>query len=315
MDQLPTHPLTATDLTRLGVSPRALRRLLEDGELRRVVRGVYCRADLPDTVELRAQSLARVLPPGSVVCDRTAAWIWGIDVLGPLEPVSPSRIEVVRVDGDRSRNCAVLGGKRDLKPEEIVEVNGLRLTTPVRTACDLACLRGRYSALAVYDAFARHFGLTPVDFAKQLERYRGRRGVKQARELAAYAITDAESPGESWTRLAILDAGLPAPVAQVWVDLAGHGSVRLDLAYEHLLIAIEYDGEEFHTRAEDQAADEARRSALRAAGWVVIVVRKGDLAGPSLDRWIAELSQARQDRMPAYARRYSRGESYRGPRW
>lgn len=314
MEPLDEHPMTSTDLAARGLSRRDQARLLESGALRRVVRGVYVRDDVPDTVSLRARSLALVLPPGSVVCDRTAAWLWGIDVLGPLEPTHPSRIEVVRVGGDRSRNGAVLGGKRALVDDEIVEIDGVRVTTPVRTACDLACLRGRYLALAVYDAFARQFGLTPADYAKQLERYRGRRGSKQARELAAHAIAGAESTGESWTRMAILDAGLPSPTAQVWVTLTDHGPIRLDLAYEQLLIAVEYDGEEFHGSDEARAADERRRDALRRAGWVVVVVRKDDFSGPALDRWLDELRAARRDRLPTYFRTYSRGENYRGPR-
>lgn len=315
MDALPTTPMTVRDLDRLGLSRRTQSRLVESGELRRVVRGVYLRGDVAETPEVRARAVARALPPGSVVCDRTAAWIWGIDVLGPLEPAAPSRVEVVRVDGDRSRREGVLGGKRELAADEVVQLDGVFVTTPVRTACDLACLRGRYAALAVYDAFARQCGLTPVDYAVQLRRFAGRRGVKQARELAAYAIRDAESSGESWTRMAIIDAGLPAPTAQVWVSLSGVGPVRLDLAYEELKIAIEYDGEEFHSSPEQRAHDECRRAALRDAGWFVVVVRKDDFTPGRVEEWTGRVREARRERRPApYTRIYSRGESYRGPR-
>jgi hypothetical protein len=205
----------------------------------------------------------------------------------------------------------VLGGKRDLLEEEICELEGVRVTTPLRTACDLACLRGRSGALAVLDAFCRQFGLTPADYERMLtERFKGRRGVKQARELAPYAVADAESLAESWPRMSIIDAGLRPPTPQVWVHLPGIGRVRLDLAYEHLKVAVEYDGEEFHSSDEQRSADERRRAALREAGWVVIVLRKTDFTPEAVDRWTRELRAVIDERVPAYRRRYSRGEAW-----
>ena len=53
----------------------------------------------------------------------------------------------------------------------------------------------------------------------------------QLRELIARVDTRAESARESWTRLAIHDAGLPRPTPQYWVLIDGHPTYRLDLAY------------------------------------------------------------------------------------
>ena len=91
---------------------------------------------------------------------------------------------------------------------------------------------------------------------------------------------------ESWTRLEIIDEQLPAPQPQVWVFVPGYGLVRLDLGYEERKIAVEYDGEEFHSSDADRAADRARRTALRQAGWIVIVVRKDGFAGPAREAWL-----------------------------
>jgi hypothetical protein len=311
MTELPEGPFLTADLSSLGISRTQLRHHLEDNLLRRVLRGVYCRADVPDTVELRAAAAALVLPTHAVVCDRSAAWLWGVDCFDYAEGDVRPRLEVVSVGGnDRSRRGQLLGGKRDLRPDEICEVGGVSVTSPVRTACDLACLRGRRSALAVYDAFRRQFGLTCADYERMLHRFRGRRGVKQARELAPYAVTGAESVGESWSRMTIIDDGLPAPEPQVWVYLPGFGWVRLDMAYEHLRIAVEYDGEEFHSTDEQRAADQARREALVRAGWIVIVVRKSDFTAEECERWLSQLREALADRSPHYRRRYSRGESW-----
>jgi hypothetical protein len=314
MTPLPDHPFLANQIEALGLSRYQLDALVSEGAVRRVLRGVYCRADLPDSIELRTRAAALVLPPHAVVCDRSAAWLWGVDCFDLADHQFLPNLEVVCTDGhDRVRRGELYGGKRDLREEEICEVEGVRVTSPVRTACDLACLRGRRSALAVFDAFRRVWGLTCADYERMLHRFHGRRGVKQARELAPYAVASAESTGESWTRMTIIDAGLAAPEPQVWVHLAGIGWVRLDLAYEHLRIAVEYDGEEFHSTEEDRRADRERRLALRDAGWIVIVVTKSDFTAEAADRWLTELQDAIAERLPAYRRVYSRGESW-GPR-
>lgn len=309
MTSLPEHPFLLSQIASLGLTRAGVRSALDEGAVRRVLHGVYCRADLEDTLELRARAAALVLSKDQVLCDRSAAWLWGVACLEYAEQEFLPALEVVSIGGaDRRRREGLLGGKRDLVDDEVCEIEGIRVTTPARTACDLACLRGRHSALAVYDSFRRQHGLTVADYQRTLARFHGRRGVKQARELAAYAVDDAESPGESWTRMSIIDEGLPAPEPQVWVLVSGLGWVRLDLAYKHLRVAVEYDGEEHHTRDEDRAHDERRREALRGDGWIVIVVRKSDLTGVARQRWLDELRAALADRIPTYERRYSRGE-------
>jgi hypothetical protein len=114
----------------------------------------------------------------------------------------------------------------------------------------------------------------------------------------------------------IIDEQLPVPEPQVSVFVPGYGYVRLDLAYAQVRIAIEYDGEEFHSSDEDQDADEVRRAALRRAGWIVIVVRKDGFSGPARDSWTQELRTALNERLPERRskRVYSRGERRTGYR-
>lgn len=311
MPDVPKHPFTARQLAELGLSRHDLDCWLRDGAVRRVLRGAFVGSDAPDTIDTRAEAAALLLPDHVVLCDRSAAWVWGIDVLDLDEHRHLPRLETASMPGhDRVRHQAVYGGKRDLLPEEVVSVSGIRVTTPLRTACDLACLRGRRSALAVYDAFRREHDLTCADFDRMLRRFKGRRGVIQARELAPYAIADSESVGESWSRMDIIDAGLRPPEAQVWVELPGIGMVRLDLAYRWLKIAIEYDGEEHHTSVVDRERDARRRDALRAEGWIVIVLTKADFSAGADGAWLVRLRAAIAERVPAYRRHYSRAEAW-----
>jgi hypothetical protein len=288
--ELPTTPFTRAAAGRLGISGRDLTDLLAAHRIRRVLRNVYVAADQPDTVECRAAAAAMVLTPQAVFVDRTAAWLHGVDVfryrelevLPPLECVVLSgRARVVRPE------CT--GGERDLAPYDVMWVHGLRVTTPLRTAMDLACRLGRPDGLAELDMFMRMHGVRHVDLDGSLGRYRRRRGVTRLRDLAPLASPLSESVRESYTRLAIHDADLPAPTLQHWVVHRGVPLFRLDLAWPRCRVAVEYDGADWHETAEQRSADRRRRSWLRQHGWTVIVMRRGQLAAGSRQGWLAEL--------------------------
>ncbi len=185
---------------------------------------------------------------------------------------------------------------RDLSASDVTSIGGLTLTVPVRTSLDLACHRRRYDALAAMDALARAQGVGAQELLRELPRFRRRRGVVQARKLVPLVDGRAESQGESFVRLAILDVGLPAPVPQFHVVVDGVMRYRLDLAYPHMKICVEYDGEEFHSSQQQREADERRRNRLRDQGWLVIVVRKDGFKGPALDEWLHRLRDAIQER-------------------
>ncbi|MFC5728664.1 MULTISPECIES: hypothetical protein [Nocardioides] len=305
------QPFTTAMAVAAGLSRGRLRYLRETGVVRHVLHDVYVAASAPDSLWLRARAAALVLPAHAVVSDRCAAWLHGIDVLDLAEQDLIPQLEVVSVAGkERSRRTGIYGGQRDLPGCDVMVVEGVNVTTPIRTACDIACLRGRYRAIATIDAFRRSFGLTEQDFLRMLPRFAKRRGVKQLRELIPLSSDDADSQPESWIRLMIHDEGLPMPAAQVWVEVPGWGRARIENAYEHLRTAVEYDGEEHHTLTADRDHDRDRRAALRdALGWHIIVVRKDGLAAQPRDMWLRELRAKIAERTPATPpkRIYSRG--------
>jgi len=287
----PDHPFTLADAALRGISRSRVQLAARDGVLRRVLRGVFVRSDLPDTIELRVSAASLVVGPTSVLTDRTAAWIHGVDVFtyGEHDVLPP--VDSCALRGrSRTRRDGVDGRTRDLAPEDVMVVHGLRVTTPLRTALDLGCHLRRRDAVAALDQFMRLHELTQEQLSRGATRFFRRRGVIQLRQLIAVADPRAESPRESWTRLEILDAGLPCPEPQFWIKINGVPTYRLDLAYPRLRIAIEYDGDEFHLRTEEQKRHDAeRREWLKQHGWTVIVVRNGDFTDPGLVRWISEL--------------------------
>jgi hypothetical protein len=261
--------------------------------VRRVLVNAYVRADLPDTVELRARCLARVCSPHAVVVDRTAAWLWGIDLREDwASPELPVLDVFVRRGHKRVVRAEAWGGERDLAEADVCRIEGVSVTTPLRTSIDLACRLSRYEAVVALDAFMREHGLTHRELQTELVRHRGRRGVVQARELVPLADPRSESSGESMSRLAVHDVGLPSPVPQFWVVHQGRPLYRLDLAYPRQKVCIEYDGERYHSSEMQRRHDALRREWLRKHGWTVIVVTKASLRGPALDAWVQQVRTA-----------------------
>jgi hypothetical protein len=267
-------------------------------------------------MELRCRAARLAVGPRAVICDRTAAWIHGVDALAFWELDRPLPVETVVGPGEvRPRRAAIQSGERDLAAHDVEVIDGLLVTTAVRTALDLGCKLRRHHALASIDALMRIGVLSTDQLLAEIDRFKGRRGVVQLRELILLADPGAESPGESWLRLAIIDEGLPAPVCQFWVLVDGTPVYRLDLAYPKLRIAIEFDGQEFHSALADRLHDENRRAWLRAQGWHVIVVRADDLA-PGKRSWLNELRRvvAERQRSPFRRGRYDVPMSPADPR-
>jgi len=106
------------------------------------------------------------------------------------------------------------------------------------------------------------------------------RGTHIGTRLVDLATGRAESPPESWLMWLVVDLGFPVPEANLPVhDVNGREMYRLDLGYEELRIAIEYNGYAAHVDRVE--ADEARRRDLERRGWIVIVVDADDLDGPA----------------------------------
>lgn len=291
---LPDEPFTTAMAKERGITRSTLRRMLREGVVRRVTRAVYVACAVDDTIELRARALALVVAPHQVVCDRSAAWLYGIDAFtfGALDFLPAIETCAFRGKG-RCRREEVDGHTRDLSTDDVTTIEAVRVTTPLRTALDLGCILERRDALAALDAFRAREGITRAELVVGSRRYKGRRGVIQLGELIPVSDPRAESPRESWTRLAIHDAGLPLPDLQVWVEVDGIPTYRIDLAYRRRRIAIEYDGWEAHeSTPELRERTAARRRWLREHGWTVIVVRAGDFTGIALDRWLRQLTDA-----------------------
>ncbi|WP_164519490.1 type IV toxin-antitoxin system AbiEi family antitoxin domain-containing protein [Nocardioides ferulae] len=277
------RPFSLAQARATGVTSNQLTRLVRSGLLRRVIPGVYVDSAVPDTHRVRAQAVSLVVPPGAIIVDESAAWIHGIDVDPPWSRVVAPRVQVFQQPGGtRIRKAACGGGERTLLPSDVCVVEGARVLTPLRLACDLGRLRQRDPAMAAIDALLRASirgslpwaSFTHEELSAALPRFRGMRGVVQLRDLVPRADPRAESPRESVVRIRCQDGGLPALEPQVEVlrgRVHGEGTAYLDLANRQLMFGVEYNGDEFHG-AEQQEDDRRRLGWLTDQGWGIVVL-------------------------------------------
>lgn len=273
------RPFTSAQARSLGVTRALLSRLLGRHLVREVVRGAYAVAQVRDTIELRASALRLVVADAAVVTDRTAAWLHGVDVLPRSAVHEPVPLDVFSRAQSRLRRPGVRSGIRSLLDEDVTVVEGIEVTTPLRTALDLGRFMPRYDAIGALDAFLR-LGVPPQELASGVHRFKGDRGVVQLRELVPLADPRAESMPEGALRLHGRDAGLPDLEPQFWVcDEWGREVYRLDLAIPALRYGAEYHGERFHTGEENEASDEKRGEWLGQRDWELDVFWKDDVYG------------------------------------
>lgn len=290
-------PFTSAEALLFGFTRHSLDCAVVEGRLRRLFRGMYVDAKVPDSRMLRLKAIKIVRPPEAVVCNETASWLMGVDTFKPsdrhlFDPsfVVPHSSTRITVPGARCRQAIV-------KSRDITFIDGIPVTAPLRTTSDLLRRLYRPYALAAADGMARAGLIQVNELWEFVAALKGYPGIVQARSLAFLVDPRAASPGESWQRLRIHDAGFPPPEPQFEVIDDFGNSRFLDLAYPDLLIGSEYDGREFHTARAHQEHDEERRNYLSDVyGWRWANADRDRLFGPdtSFERELAKLLRRRE---------------------
>lgn len=273
------QPFLAKDCHDIGMTSRQLYDSRREGAVRRMLDRVFVDARVPDNRQLRISAMKLVAPKHAVIADDWAAWIYAVDSFKPSKRHSLVPTVLVPHGRGRLRVAGVECRQALIRADDVVDFDGLLVTSPVRTTADFLRKKWRPYALASADAMA-HAGLvTPEEVWEFVAKLKGYRGIRQARSLALLIDSKAQSQGESWTRLRLIDAGFAVPESQ-WELVLRDGSSRfLDLAYPELLIAMEYDGREFHTAERDSEYDDERRRLIRALGYRIVVAYYADIFG------------------------------------
>ncbi len=227
--------------------------------------------------------LARGIEP-TLLQRTTAAWLWSRrrGVVAGLAASAlhgakwiPDDVPVELVWSNPRPPLGITTRRDGLSAGEVQDVAGMSVTTPERTAFDLGRLIKGEQAVARLDALgnATQFDAGAVlDLARQ---HCGSPGIP--RLLAALDLHDAgaQSPRETWLRLLLVRSGFPRPQTQIPVfDDLGYARYYLDMGWQDVMIAVEYDGDHHRDRAVF-GSDIVRSEFIAYRGWTHLRIVAG----------------------------------------
>jgi hypothetical protein len=234
------------------------------------------RVDRAAAVDLRTacRALTAVTRVPIVISDRSAAELsdWW------LPRQVDALIDVSVAPGDLVERPGVRCHRRVLDPKDLRELDGIALTSPVRTILDLAAQLPLIDLVVVMDSALKKRACTREQLVARAQD-RGVRGITRYRRALELCDGRSESAPETMTRLVIVLSGLPAPTPQFKVyDKHGTFVARADLRGHGVHAAFEYDGGG-HDEPVVHARDVKRWRDLRAAGYEVFPYTAAELFG------------------------------------
>jgi very-short-patch-repair endonuclease len=265
--------------------------LLTPGVLRgprfhRLFPDIYVPADAEVDLELLSRAAYLLVAGRGALGGHSAAELLGAScapIGAPAEVVLPHRLRP---------HPGLLARQDEIPPDELQGLDGLVVTTPVRTAYDLGRRSPLGEAVVGVDALAHVHLFDPREVLVLARRHLGARGSAQLPQVVELSDRRAGSPMETRIRLALRFNGLPLPELQHPV-----GPYELDLAYPAVRIAVEYNGRD-HLDPDRALHDLEREAYLTAAGWTVLrfgaylVIRRPDLVAARVRARLVAAAQA-----------------------
>ncbi|MGE2715064.1 DUF559 domain-containing protein [Mycolicibacterium litorale] len=237
---------------------------------RAVFPDVYVDKNAVLTIEERARAAWLWSHREGVIAGHTAAALHGAKWVDEDKPVELVWQNARRPPGVRTFDFRV-------PAEEYVQYLGMRITTVVRTAFDVGRSASLGDAVASLDALGNATRFRATDVLDLAARYRGARRIRQLRTALDLYDPGSESPKETWLRLLLVRAGYPRPRTQIPVlRTDGWSKYYLDMGWEELMLAVEYDGEHHRTDPIRYAYDIRRAEELAHLGWKVIRIIRSD---------------------------------------
>ncbi|MGV8850807.1 MAG: hypothetical protein ACOH16_14835 [Propionibacteriaceae bacterium] len=298
-DELMHGPFTLERALALGLS----REVVNGPRFRTPWRGVRVLRNTPDTLEQRCRAASLVFPESAVFSHDTAVALG--EWLAPRVDGRASRKYVPRaVDPDvpvhvsvpphvpRPVGRGVVGHRFDPAVEDVVLLDGLRVTSPWRTWCDLAVAGAEDADLVILaDALRRRFpGAGARLLSERLDAWGSGRGARSLLRALARSRDGVDSPMETRLRLLFVDAGLPEPKVNQWVRLEDGTPIhRPDLSWPQWRVAADYDGVHHAERDDEgvvragrhsdwrQRQDNSRRDLMEDARWRLRVFTSFDV--------------------------------------
>lgn len=275
-----TEPFFVADARREGMRWHDL----QAKRWRRLSYGQYASTALRHDARLTLEAVARRLPDEYAFSGRTAAWIHGLD-MPPCEPIEVTvdrNVPVRARAGVRLRRAA-------LPKSDVTLRDGFRVTSPLRTVCDLGSRADAVESVVAIDMAVRAALVALEQIERHVASNPGAKGIRRLRRATALADPRSESPMETRMRILLVKARLPRPDVQVDLhDSAGAFLGRADLYYPDRKLILEYDGDNHKERL---VGDMRRQNALVNGGYHLLRFTAADFRLPG-----AIANQVRQAR-------------------
>jgi hypothetical protein len=210
---------TGEQARRFGHSQNDIQRLRRHKHLVSVRRGVYALhaaylgAGPAEKHRMDVSALSLVLTAPAVLSHQTAALELGLELLQPdLTLLHVTRPEAAgsREEASVKHHCA------ELPEHDVVRRDGeLDVTAPARTAVDYARATDRFEcAVAAFDSALR-MGVTAGELQQAMTRCRSWPGARLASGALPVSDGRAANPGESWSRVILIQHGVAPSDLQV----------------------------------------------------------------------------------------------------
>lgn len=260
---------TTQEALALGLPKTTLHRRVADGVFVRVARGVLALPGTATRSDVQMRAALQIL--GAVVSHESAARIHGFEPIGDRPPNV-----TVSHRGTHTFPGVTVHQSTDLLNEHVQEIDGMRVTTPLRTLVDLSKGMGikRLERVVENALVSGHVEFDDlVELTIALSR-KGKIGMKRMRRVLERLSGEAFSESDLERLLIgiVVDGGLPEPVKQFRAAWLKPLNGRIDLAYPDYQILIEGDSRRWHGTFDAFETDRSRDNAAQIAGWIVMRV-------------------------------------------
>ncbi len=225
------------------------------------------------------RTLARatqLLVPSSVISHVTAARLYELEGLGYWD-ASEQTSATLPLGCTRWQRSGMRLHFSDLAPDEIVDVRGIRATSPQRTLVDCAAGLDRRTFVCLADSALRLKAFDGAALAAMKQELI-RKGRWRPAQWLDLADGRSESPAETQVRLVLHDGGFPPDSLQHEVFTPGGFFVaRLDIVWTHRgkKVGLEVDSR-FHDGPRAPYRDREKLNALKGLGWDIRLVTAYD---------------------------------------
>ena len=266
-------------LRQIGVPDRQRDRLVANGVLVPVFRGVYRTRSTPDSLEGRCLGIC-LAAPDAVITGRAAGRLWAVRRMGEISTID---VRVSHFSNALSRDDIRLRRCNVIDPVDVVQrPDGINVVSPPRLAFDLASPlndldlesvieqvidRGWCSAQMLHDTGRRLYHPARPGSAR-FARVLGRRP-------AWIKPMDSHLEVRLWD--ALRRAGLRDMERQVCIDLPGGWSIHADIAVPKWQWAIAVEHVTWHGGRVDAQRDKENDRQARMIGWQVDRVTDDDI--------------------------------------